>query len=57
MSRGVHDELTLDGPHSVLLVLRIQLVPRNHEGVHVGNGAAGGQDAVASLDDEGRQEI
>ncbi len=40
MLGGVHDELALDGPHSVLLVLREQVVPGDHEGVHVGDGAA-----------------
>jgi hypothetical protein len=46
---GIHDELSLDGPHAVLLVLWEELVPGNHEGVHVGDGAAGRQDAVPAL--------
>ena len=49
VSGGVHDELPLDGAHAVLLVLRVQLVAGDHEGVHVGDGAAGGEDAVPSL--------
>ena len=49
VSGGIHDELPLDGAHAVLLVLRVQLVAGDHERVHVGDGAAGGQDAVASL--------
>jgi hypothetical protein len=40
VSGGVHDELALDGPHPVLLVLRVQLVAGEHEGVHVADGAA-----------------
>ena len=36
---GVHDELALDGSHSVQLVLREQLVTGDHQGVHVGDGA------------------
>jgi len=40
MFGGVHDELTLDGSHSVELVLREHLVASDHQGVHVGNGAA-----------------
>jgi len=39
MFRGVHDELALDGPHAVLLVLREQLVAGDHQGVHVRDGA------------------
>ena len=31
----VHDELALDGPHPVLLVLREDLVPSNHQSIHV----------------------
>ena len=50
MSGRVHDELSLDGPHAVLLVLRVQLVPGDHEGVHVGDGAAGREDGVAGLE-------
>ena len=50
MSGGVHDELPLDGAHAVLLVLRVQLVAGDHEGVHVVDGAAGGEDAVARLE-------
>ena len=46
MLTGVHDELTLDGPHPVLLVLGEQLVAGNHEGVHVGDGAPWGEDTV-----------
>jgi hypothetical protein len=46
---GVHDELSLDGPHAVLLVLWEELVAGNHEGVHVGDGSAGCQDAVPAL--------
>jgi hypothetical protein len=46
---GVHDELSLDGPHAVLLVLWEELVACNHEGVHVGDGSAGCQDAVPAL--------
>ncbi len=49
MLAGVHDELSLDGPHAVLLVLWEELVPGNHEGVHVGDGSAGCQDAVPAL--------
>ena len=49
MLAGVHDELTLDGPHAVLLVLGEELVAGDHEGVHVGDGAARGQDAVTTL--------
>ena len=33
VSGGVHDELPLDGAHAVLLVLRVQLVAGDHEGV------------------------
>ena len=40
MFGGVHDELTLDGSHSVKLVLGEHLVASDHQGVHVGNGAA-----------------
>ena len=40
MFGGVHDELSLDGPHAVQLVLREQLVAGDHESVHVRNGAA-----------------
>ncbi len=43
MSRSVHDELALNGPHAVLLMLWVQLVPGDHQGIHVGDGAAGGQ--------------
>ena len=50
VSGGIHDELPLDGAHAVLLVLRVQLVAGDHERVHVGDGAAGGQDAVARLE-------
>ena len=49
MLAGVHDELTLDGPHAVLLVLGEELVAGDHEGVHVGDGATRGQDAVTTL--------
>ncbi len=50
MSGGVHDELPLDGPHPVLLVLRVQLVPGDHERVHVADGPARGQGAVPGLE-------
>jgi hypothetical protein len=39
MFGGVHDELALDGSHTVQLVLREQLVTGDHQGVHVGDGA------------------
>ena len=52
MSRRVHDELPLDGPHPVLLVLRVQLVSGDHEGVHVVDGTAGGEDAVPGLESD-----
>ena len=47
---GVHHQLALDGPHAVLLVLGEELVSGHHEGVHVGDAAARGQDAVAALE-------
>ena len=47
MSRSVHDQLPLNGSHAMLLMLRVHLMPGNHQGVHVGDGAAGGQDGVA----------
>ena len=47
---GVHHQLPLDGPHPVLLVLREQLVPGHHQGVHVGDAAPRGQDAVTTLE-------
>ena len=46
MLAGVHHQLALDGPHAVLLVLGEELVPGDHEGVHVADGAPGGEDAV-----------
>ena len=46
---GVHHELPLDGPHAVLLVLREELVARDHQRVHVGDAAARRQDAVPLL--------
>ena len=49
MLAGVHHELPLDGPHAVLLVLREELVPRDHQRVHVGDAAARRQDAVPIL--------
>ena len=39
MFGSVHDELALDGPHAVHLVLREQLVTGDHQRVHVGDGA------------------
>ena len=50
MLGGVHDELALDGPHPVLLVLGEQLVSGHHQGVHVGDAAPRGQDAVTTLE-------
>ena len=47
---GVHHELALDGPHAVLLVLGEQLVAGDHQGVHVADAPARGEDAVASLE-------
>jgi len=44
---GVHDQLSFDGPHPVLLVLWIEFVPRDHECVHVGHAAPRGKDRVA----------
>ena len=49
MSGGIHDELSLDGAHAVLLVLRVQLVAGDHQRVHVRDGAARRQDGVARL--------
>ena len=49
MSGGIHDELSLDGAHAVLLVLRVQLVAGDHQRVHVGDAAARRQDAVPLL--------
>ena len=46
---GVHHQLALDGSHPVLLVLGEELVPGHHQGVHVGDAAPRGQDAVAAL--------
>ena len=40
MLGGVHDELAFDGSHAVLLVLREEVVPGDHQGVHVRDGAA-----------------
>ena len=49
---GVHHQLTLDGPHSKLLVLREQLVSGNHESIHIGNAATWCQNAVSILESE-----
>ena len=49
MLAGVHHQLALDGSHPVLLVLREELVPRDHQRVHVGDAAARRQDAVPLL--------
>ena len=46
---GVHHQLALDGSHPVLLVLGEELVPGHHQGVHVGDAASRGKDAVAAL--------
>ena len=46
---GVHDELALDGPHPVLLVLREELVPSNHQSIHVRDTTAGCENTVAIL--------
>ena len=52
MLAGVHHELALDGPHAVLLVLGEQLVPGDHQGVHVADAAPGGEDAVSLLESD-----
>ena len=46
---GVHDELALDGPHPVLLVLREDLVPSNHQSIHVRDTTTGCKNTVAIL--------
>ena len=48
--RCVGHELLLDCLHSELLVLREPLVPSDDERVHVGDGAARRQDAVALVE-------
>ena len=48
MPRGVHNELPLDGPHAVLLVLRIELVACDHQGIHVADGTACKRTSVMS---------
>ncbi len=50
MLRRVHDQLALDGAHAVGLMLGVHLVAGDHEGIHVGDGAPGRQDAVAGLE-------
>ena len=52
MLAGVHDELALDGPHPVLLVLWEGLVPSNHECIHIGNTSTRCKDTVAILKSE-----
>ena len=47
MLRSVHDQLSLDGSHAVLLVLRVHLVPGNHQRIHVVDGSSRSQDAVS----------
>ena len=46
MLGSVHDQLTLDGPHTMRLVLGIQLMPGNHQSIHVGDRTSGRQDGI-----------
>ena len=38
---GVHDQLSLYSPHSILLMLREEFVSGDHESVHVGDTTSG----------------
>ena len=49
MLGSVHDELALNGPHTMRLVLGIQLMPGNHQSIHVGDGSSGSQNGISAF--------
>jgi len=40
MLAGVHDQLAFDRAHPILLVLWVELMPGDHESIHVGDAPA-----------------